>query len=99
MGDADLTVHWSCAVRICLPLLMATGMAGSGATVLVSNSAAWAVSACAGKVGHLIPLGSTLGDNSGASWRNTTGEMAWQKGWGGFLILLEIFAQVGCEPL
>ena len=41
-------------------------MAGSEAAVSISAGAAWVVSAQAGKVGHLSPLGRTLGKNAGA---------------------------------
>ena len=55
---------------------MASGAAGSGVAVSVRAGAAWAVSARAGRSGHSSPLGRTLGDNAGASWRKTTGGVA-----------------------
>ena len=51
---------------------------GSGGEVSVSNGAAWELSARTVKAGHSDPLVKMMGDNAGASWWNTTSEMAWQ---------------------
>ena len=67
LGYASLPSVDCARFEFLLPLPTASGVAVSGAAVLVSTWHAWAVSALAGKVGYSSQSVSTLGENSGMS--------------------------------
>ena len=72
LGDVVWLSFGHAQFEFLLPLPTAAGAAGLGVAVLVSSGARWAMSAHAGRAGHLSPLKRMLGKNIVASWWKTT---------------------------